>query len=201
MSNLIEHDDGKTFLTVYNSLAPLGYSLRYNVMDPIEYGNVPQIRTRIFIVAFLDHECGERFSFPQKIELTRGLDEFINRSVKHSECYYYTPEDQYYDELKSIVKQKNCVYRIYDSGAAKKEYSICPTLTAYMGRCKERVPIILDDYGIRRLTPYECLALQGFPSEFKFPPIPLPSAYTQCGNTVCVPVIRRIAEQIKKAME
>jgi DNA (cytosine-5)-methyltransferase 1 len=39
--------------------------------------------------------------------------------------------------------------------------------------------------------------MQGFPKEFNFSGIPLNSAYKQCGNTVCVPVIRRIAEQIK----
>ena len=201
VANLIDHDGGKTFLTVYNSLAPLGYSLRYNVMDPTEYGNIPQIRTRIFIVAFLDNDKCDRFVFPQKIDLIKTLDDVIDRHVKHSDCYYYKEGDNYYEELKLIARKKNCVYRIYDSGAAKKEYTICPTLTAYMGRCKERIPIILDDYGIRRLTPYECLALQGFPKEFRFPQIPLESAYTQCGNSVCVPVVKRIAEQIKKVME
>ena len=66
----------------------------------------------------------------------------------------------------------------------------------------ERVPIILDDYGIRRLTPYECLKLQGFPDDYKFAPgTPMRKAYKQVGNSVCVPVIRRIAEQIKKVME
>ena len=71
-------------------------------------------------------------------------------------------------------------------------------MTAYMGKCHERVPIVLDDFGIRRLTPYECLALLGFPSDFKFPKISMESAYKQCGNSVVVPVIRRIAEEIKK---
>ena len=42
VANLIEHDDGKTFLTVYNTLVPYGYSFRYRVMDAIDYGNVPQ---------------------------------------------------------------------------------------------------------------------------------------------------------------
>ena len=54
-----------------------------------------------------------------------------------------------------------------------------------MERCLERVPIILDDFGIRRLTPYECLMLQGFPTDFKFAPnTPMRKAYKQCGNDV-----------------
>lgn len=35
VANLLEHDDGKSFLTVYNALAPQGYSFRYQVMDAI----------------------------------------------------------------------------------------------------------------------------------------------------------------------
>jgi DNA (cytosine-5)-methyltransferase 1 len=50
------------------------------------------------------------------------------------------------------------------------------------------------------ITPYECLELQGFPKEYRLPNIPLASAYKQCGNSVVVPVIRRIAEQIKKVL-
>ena len=70
----------------------------------------------------------------------------------------------------------------------------------YCGTFPDRVPIIKDDYGIRKITPYECLALQGFPKEYRFPNIPMESAYKQCGNSVVVPVIRRIAEKIKEVM-
>ena len=64
----------------------------------------------------------------------------------------------------------------------------------------DRVPVNRDDYGIRKITPLECLALQGFPSDFNFPNIPLNSAYKQSGNTVCVPVVKRIAENIKEVL-
>ena len=95
-----------------------------------------------------------------------------------------------------MVTDKTALYKIFDSGVSKKPYYVCPTLTANMGTFPDRVPVILDDYGIRKITPYECLALQGFPKEFRFPNIPLNSAYKQCGNSVVVPVIRRIAEEI-----
>ena len=203
VENLIEHDDGKSFLTVYNALAPLGYSFKYKVLEPYQYGNVPQKRARVFIVGFSDDELCSRFSFPEQIELTTNLETLIDRSVKHSDCYYYECSNTHYEELKQLVVRKDCVYRIYDFGVSKKSYPVCPTLTAYMEACRhERVPIILDDYGIRRLTPYECLKLQGFPDDYKFAPgTPMRKAYKQVGNSVCVPVIRRIAEQIKKVME
>ena len=203
VENLIEHDEGKSFLTVYNALAPMGYSFKYKVMQPYEYGNVPQSRARVFIVGFTDDERCSKFSFPEEIPLTDNLENLFDRSIKHSDCYYYNASNRYYGELKQLATSKSCVYRIYDFGVSKKSYSICPTMTAYMETCNhERVPIILDDYGIRRLTPYECLELQGFPDTFKFPKgTSMKKAYKQVGNSVCVPVVRRIAEQIKKVME
>ena len=200
VSNLIEHDDGKTFLVVYNALAPLGYSLRYAVMDATEYGNVPQIRTRIFIVAFLDSEKCDRFKFPEKIPLAKKLNDILVRNIAHDSVYYYTEESVYFKDLKRIVTDKSALYKIYDSGLSRKAYYVCPTLTANMGTYPDRVPVILDDFGIRKITPYECLALQGFPKEYRFPKILMASAYKQCGNSVVVPVIRRIAEEIKKVM-
>ena len=202
VENLIEHDEGKSFLTVYNALAPLGYSFKYKVLEPYQYGNIPQKRARVFIIGFLDDELCSRFSFPEQIELTTNLKTLFDRSVKHSDCYYYESTSPYYEELKQLVVRKDCVYRIYDFGVSKKAYQICPTLTAYMEACRhERVPIILDDYGIRRLTPYECLKLQGFPDDYKFAPgTPMRKAYKQVGNSVCVPVIRRIAENLINTM-
>lgn len=201
VANLLEHDEGKSFLTVYNALAPFGYSFKYQVMEPYEYGNRPQTRARVFIVGFLDDMDCFKFSFPEKIELTETLNSLFDRSVRHSDCYYYNEDNRFYEELKSCVNQKDCIYKIFDWGINKKPYYLCPALTAYMEKCLERVPIILDDFGIRRLTPYECLKLQGFPADFRFAPgTPMRKAYKQVGNSVCVPVIRRIAEQIMKVM-
>ena len=201
VANLLEHDEGKSFLIVYNALVPFGYSFKYQVMEPYEYGNRPQTRARVFIVGFLNDMDCFKFSFPEKIELTETLNSLFDRSVRHSDCYYYNEDNRFYKELKSCVNQKDCIYKIFDWGINKKPYYLCPALTAYMEKCLERVPIILDDFGIRRLTPYECLKLQGFPSDFRFAPgTPMRKAYKQVGNSFCVPVIRRIAEKIMKVM-
>ena len=74
---------------------------------------------------------------------------------------------------------------------------MCPTLTASMGTKKDQVPLVRDDYGVRKITIQECLDFQGFPKQFSFPhSITLDDAYKQIGNSVCVPVIKRIAEKI-----
>lgn len=201
VANLLGHDDGKTFLTIYNALVPFGYSFKYQVMDALDYGNIPQRRARIFIVAFLDAVMCDRFSFPEKINRTTNLNDILDRKVKHHESYYFDSNNKDYEKLLSIVKNKNVIYRFYDSIDVYKAYRVCPTLLASMCKFPDSIPVILDDYGIRRITPYECLALQGFPKDYKFAPkTPLDKAYKQCGNSVVVPVIRRIAENIMKVM-
>ena len=200
VANLLEHDEGKTFLTIYNQLVPYGYSFKYCVMDAQEYGNIPQHRERIFIVAFKDINMCEQFIFPEKIELTNNLNNIIDRTQRHSAIYYYNDNDLIYEKLKVAVKNMSLVYKIRERGNDIRKYRICPTLTASMGSFQYQVPVIKDLYGIRKLTPYECLALQGFPDDFKVPNIPLKNAYRQCGNSVVVPVVRRIAENIMKVM-
>ena len=50
----------------------------------------------------------------------------------------------------------------------------------------------------RRLTERECARLQGFPDSFIIDQVPQAQIYKQFGNSVCVPVIRAIAGQIKR---
>ncbi|WP_051677938.1 DNA cytosine methyltransferase [Mycoplasmopsis opalescens] len=52
----------------------------------------------------------------------------------------------------------------------------------------------------RKLTPREATRLQGFPEEFIIP-VSDTQAYKQFGNSVAVPVINKIAEQIIKILD
>ena len=193
--NLIEHDNGKTFLVIYNTLAQFGYSVKYKVINATDV-NIPQHRARIFIVAFRDIGDCDRFVFPEAIPLETTIEDIIDRTVKHDDIYYYGSESRYFKTLNAKIVDKTGIYRIDDSGIATRKWDICPTLKANMGTYHDRVPIIRDDFGIRKLTPMECLAFQGFPRNFTFKGISLESAYKQCGNTVCIPIIYSIANNI-----
>ena len=194
--NLMEHDNGKTFLVIYNTLAQFGYSVKYKVINATDV-NIPQNRARIFIVAFLNIEDCDRFAFPEAVPLEASIEDIIDRSVKHDDIYYYGSSSRYFKELDAKIVDKTGIYRIDDSGIATRKWDICPTLKANMGTYPDRVPIIRDDFGIRKLTPMECLAFQGYPKDYVFKGISIESAYKQCGNTVCVPIIGKIADNIK----
>ncbi len=197
VKNLVYHDNGKTFLVIYSALAELGYSVRYKIVNAVDV-NIPQNRARIFIVGFLDPGDCDVFSFPEFENLTKTIDDILDRTVKHDDSYYYDSGNRYFQQLDMRMKGMSGIYRIDDSGVAMKKYKICPTLKANMGTYHDRVPIIRDRFGIRKLTPRECLDFQGYPADFGFKGIPIESAYKQIGNSVCVPVIKRIAEKIYK---
>jgi DNA (cytosine-5)-methyltransferase 1 len=52
----------------------------------------------------------------------------------------------------------------------------------------------------RKLTPRECARLQGFPESYVVDAVSDAQAYKQFGNSVCVPVIRAVANQMLAAI-
>lgn len=199
VKNLAFHDNGKTFSVICKTLSELGYFLKYKIINATEM-NIPQDRARIFIVAFSGKDMCDSFSFPESVVLSKTIDDIIDRASKQKDFYYYTSKDKHYFELDKKMQTQSGIYRIDDSGIAMKKYEICPTLKANMGTYPDRVPIVRDNFGIRKLTLEECLGFQGFPPEFHFNAIPLTSAYKQCGNTVCVPIIENIARKIRNVL-
>ena len=198
--NLIEHDDGKTFLVIYNGLAQFGYAVYYRVLASNDYGNLPQIRKRIYIVAVREDIAERVYQYPEPIELTLKSNDIINRSVRQHNIYYYA-EGKMYDRLIANMKDRKAIYRITDTEVRWTKNQMCPTLTANMGTHKDRVHVVWDNYGVRKMTLREGLDFQGFPKDFYFPKtITIEDAYKQIGNTVSVPVIRRLAESIKNIL-
>lgn len=198
VENLMEHDNGRTFQTIYSSLVELGYIIRYQAMATHEYANIPQTRRRIYIVAFADLKLSDRFRFPEPVPLTSGAMQWINLAERKPDIYYYTEDTPFDRYIRDTVTDNRYIYRVFNGAARKLTNSKCPTLTASMSTPRNAA-VLKDHFGVRRLTLKESLGFQGFPSEFYFPnTIKIHDAYKQIGNSVSVPVIRRIAEEIRK---
>lgn len=202
VKNLIGHDNGNTFHLILEKLNHAGYHMKYQVLNAMEYGNVPQNRERIYIVAFLDEKLYHNFDFPYPVKLEKSLQDLIDFKNKVDNKYYYTEENcSFYSQLEAEMKNKNTVYQWRRIYVRENKSNVCPTLTANMGTGGHNVPLVLTDHGIRKLTPMECFKIQGFPKSFIIPNgISNTRAYKQAGNSVVVPVIERIAEQIQKAL-
>ena len=201
VKNLQTHDKGNTFKVILETLQELGYHVRYKVLNAKDYGNIPQNRERIYIVAFLDKEAFDKFSFDviSPIDRTIKIKDLID-SAKLSSHLYYDERFKHYEVLKSMMTNPNTVYQWRRNYVRANKNEVCPTLTANMGTGGHNVPLILTAHGIRKLTPRECFSFQGFPGDFKLPTLANSRLYKQVGNSVAVPVVQRIAEQIRKAL-
>ncbi|MEA4822269.1 MAG: DNA cytosine methyltransferase [Erysipelotrichales bacterium] len=202
VKNLISHDKGRTFEIIVNTLENLGYYLKYKTLNSSEYGNTPQNRERVYIVGFKSKKAYDNFNFPHKIELTRTIKDCANFETKVENKYYYT-KDKYpkiVDAFKSF-KNTNTIYQWRRHYVRENKNNLCPTLTANMGTGGHNIPLIITNYGLRKLTPKECFNFQGFPENYKLPDnITDSHLYKQAGNSVCVTVIDRIAEKIYLAL-
>ncbi len=140
----------------------------------------------------------------QKINLTQNLCDIIDFHKRKDEKYYYRKGKQKcFDNLKKTVVRQDTVYQWRRKYVRENKSKILPTLTASMGTGGNNVPIILTDSGeIRKLTPREVFNGQGYPNSFKLPEdLSDSQLYKQAGNSVTVPVIHRIAENIIKALD
>nr|WP_323874116.1 DNA cytosine methyltransferase [Priestia megaterium] len=203
VKNLVGHDKGNTFKVIKKALEDQGYTIKYKVLNSMEYGNVPQNRERIYVVGFLDQKKAEAFEFPQSIPLTNNLNSIVDRVSKLDDKYYYTEASKYYEMLRESMTSYETTYQLRRVYVRENKSNVCPTLTANMGTGGHNVPLILDHNNqIRKLTPKECLQLQGFPKDYRLPENMANShLYKQSGNSVTVPVIRRIATNIIKVLD
>ncbi len=201
VKNLESHDHGNTFRIIKEQLEQLGYFVHHKVLNTMEYGNVPQNRERIYIVGFLSKEAYDKFEYPKQIPLTTNIHDIIDITDKKPLGLYYE-NSKYYEELKKTMTKMDTVYQWRRVYCRENKSNVCPTLTANMGTGGHNVPLILDNYGIRKLTPEECVGFQGFPEQFSFPEdISNASKYKQAGNSVSVPVVNKVAENMLKAMQ
>ncbi len=199
VKNLKSHDNGKTFQIISDALADLGYHVKMQVLNSMEYGNVPQNRERVYIVGFKSKAQSDAFEFPQPTALKKTVLGLLEKEV--ADKYYYT-NSSLYSTLKKSITKEGVVYQWRRKYVRENKSGVCPTLTANMGMGGHNVPLVKDAKGIRKLTPRECARIQGFPENYKLPKeLPDTRLYKQFGNSVTVTVIEKVANQVKKALE
>lgn len=204
VKNLVSHDNGNTFRVILEALKDAGYHVRYAVLNAMEYGNIPQNRERIYIVGFRTKKVFEKFTFPEPIPLKKTIHDVIDFINPVDEKYLYTKgkyKGDIYDKLVAAMDDSNAVYQWRRKYVRKNMSGVVPTLTANQGEGGHNVCLVKTKQGIRKMTPKECFNTQGFPESFVLPDIADGRLYKQAGNSVCVSVVQRIAEQMLVAMK
>ncbi len=209
VKHLVHHDNGKTLQTILNKLEELGYKVSWKILNGSNFG-VPQNRERIIIIGSKKN----KFDFDKvKISPRKRLLDFLDQS---GDFEYLSPTDYTLIEnpkqqplsglifagyrnksirkvgvrpgtehLSRVHKQPNRIYSVY---------GIHPTLPSQ--EVSGRYFILTADNRVRKLTINECWKIMGFPNTYK-KISSIGEQYKQLGNSVCVPMIKAVASEIK----
>lgn len=218
--------NGQMFMPFYSD--NIGYHIYHQVLNTKDFG-IPQNRERVFIVGFRDDNHTFRWPKPFKLEkkLADILEEEVDdkyylsdKAVEKLEIYnkrnekkgngfrakFHNPEIDNMSSLKvggqgadDLIK----VHSLYPISSKTGKGGTGPLNkddgTSY---CIDTGNAQAIEYNkkIRRLTPLECLRLQGFPDEFyykcKEEGLSDSQLYKQAGNSMTVDVMAHLIKEI-----
>lgn len=189
--NLTAHDGGKTFRVIKEHLEALGYHVYAKVLNALDYG-VPQKRERIIIVGFLNDV---KFSFPEPVSESerKTLSDILEKNV--DEKYYV--KDRIRNSRLERLKDKNYPKPYISHENMAGSITPHPYSAALRAGASANYILINDE---RRPTEREMLRIQGFPDTYKIV-VSYGKMKHQCGNSVAVPVIKAVAEQMLSALK
>ena len=209
VKHLIHHDKGITLKTIIKDLEELGYKVSWKLLNAPDFG-VPQNRERIIIIGHKD----KKFDFTKLNTKPKvSIKEILDKNVKFeflNEPYTILPDFRIQasglifighrnksirkagvrpgtEHLSRVHKQPN---RIYSSEG------LHPALPSQESSGRFW---IYDDGKVRKLTINECYKMMGFPEKF-VKNTSLGDSSRQIGNSVCIPMIKEISEQIKSQL-
>ena len=209
VKNLLSDKHKHNFDAYIDTMSSLGYKSFYRTINAKECG-IPQSRERVITVSLRENS---RLSsiYPLKfVENKKRLEDVLEEKV--DDKYYLSDKQLANIDVKDLlsraskVKSTNSIVRlggIYDNtgkhqaGSIYSPKGIAATLDTMAGGNRE--PIIVDDNGIRKLTPLECWRLMGFDDEdFKAAAKVNSNSqlYKQAGNSIVVPVLETVIRGI-----
>lgn len=208
VKHLVHHDGGNTLKIIIKKLEELEYKVNWRVLNGSDYG-VPQNRERIIIVGALD----KKFDFDKVEKQPRPhLIDFLD---KNGDFEYLSPNEYTLIDNPKEQPESGLIFAGYRNKSIRKAgvrpgtehlsrvhkqpnriysvYGIHPTLPSQ--ESSGRFFVLTEDNRVRKLTVNECWRIMGFPELFK-KISPTGDQYRQLGNSVCVPMIKAVADEI-----
>lgn len=212
VKNLIYHDKKRTFKTMIKHLEELHYNVNFKVLNAKDFG-VAQTRERIIIVG-----CKSKlfdFSKIKKFDKKVVIKDIISES--ESDTWKFLDPSEYILIPKKYIKvQSTGLIFVGNRDKPIRKTGVRPN-TEHLSRVHKQCNRIYSSEGthptissteisgrhhiyhngrVRKLTIKECFRLMGYSDDF----IKISSnsdLYRQIGNSVAIPMIAAVAEQIK----
>lgn len=186
----------------------LNYTVDFKILRAADF-DAPQNRERIFIVGFNkdvfgeDADINEIFNWPVAPKTPTRVGSILESDQAIDADDRYTISDK----LWAGHQKRRAEHQEKGNGFG---YTLVNADTPYTNTISARYykdgsEILVDqayrDMNPRKLTPRECARLQGFPEEFIVDAVSHGQIYKQFGNSVCMKVIRALAESVVQTLE
>lgn len=193
VKQLVGHDGGRTFKVILEKLDQLGYHVKWQILNALDFG-LPQKRERVIIVGFLNKADYNAFSFEiphKKYNLADILepDENIDPSLFASE--------KIVEKRKEKTSGKQLFYPSIWHENKAGDISVHDYSCALRTGASYNYLLV---NGVRRPSSRELLRLQGFPEKYKIV-VSHQDIRRQTGNSVAVPMIRMVAHKIDEIIQ
>lgn len=184
---LVNHDNGRTLEIILSELKKSGYHCHHTILNSNDFG-VPQSRKRFYLVGFIEDV---NFKFPTPPMTRVDIGAYVEKNVlgysisKHLQKTYLFKKD---DGRPVVIDQET-------KGSVK-------TLVSTYHKIQRLTGTFVKDgeTGLRLLSEKECKAIMGFPEDFIIP-VSRTQMYRQMGNSVVIPVIEAIANEMVSSMK
>ncbi len=208
VKHLMYHDSGSTLKIILKSLDELGYKISWDIVNAKDFG-LAQNRERIIIIG----HPRKKFDF----SMLQQKNNLKIKDIIDKEGDYEYLEKNEYTLLDKLTHQKKSglIFAGYRNKKIRKN-GVRPD-TLHLSRVHKQpnriysaegthptLPsqessgrfFILINNKVRKLTTLECFRLMGFPDSFK-KYSSNGNLYRQIGNSVAVPMIKKLARQIR----
>lgn len=193
VKQLTTHDHGRTFKTILRILDELGYHVKWQVLNALDFG-LPQKRERVIIVGFRNEDSINEFDFdfkkqPYSLNSVLESDDMVDISLFAS--------DWIIQKRKKQTEGKRIFYPSIWHENKAGNVSVLDYACALRTGASYNYLLV---NGKRRPSSRELLRLQGFPDDYRIS-VSHGEIRRQTGNSVAVPMIRQIAIKIDSILK
>lgn len=186
VKGLLSHNEGRTFQTIIGVLSDLGYGVQWEVLNSKNFG-VPQNRERVYIVGHLRGTPRPEV-FPIMGANSQDIVQLNQPTYSNSRVYGEQGTSPTLNTMQGVE-----VSHTIDANYYKGINTNPGHASSTMG--------ILDGAVIRRLTPTECMRLQGFSDDWcdlgaEGEVISDSQKYKMAGNAVTTNVVTEVMRRL-----
>lgn len=182
-------DGGKTFEVIMESLENAGYNVFYDVLDAKNFG-LAQNRKRVIFVGFHKGLGIDEFIFPKGNNLPNQYAKDIIEKDADPVRYSISKNLQ----KNYLVKKDDGRPQIIDENS---EFQVKTLVSTYHKIQRLTGTFVRGgETGLRLMSELECKRIMGFPDDYIIP-VSRTQMYRQMGNSVAIPVIKEVSNEMK----